>query len=211
MNRRRFLALAASPLLTARPALATTTCGATPFGVSCRSAVPFGSFAQQAYQSQAMPQWCWAACISMVFSYYRHPVSQARIVTEVYGAPVNMPAGAGIVIARQLNRAWIDDHGRPFQAQVTAAYDFDARVFNVSNAWLINELEQNRPVIIGTFTHAVVMTAMDYMQTPIGPNPTAVGVFDPWPGRGARNLSPAEMIPMHLQGGLRFAATIRVL
>ena len=210
MNRRRFLSLAAVPLLAPRQVLATTTCAPTPYGLGCRSEVPFGSFSQQAYQSQAMPQWCWAACISMVFSYYRHPVNQARIVSEVYGGPVNMPAGTGIVIARQLNRAWTDDQGRPFRSRVTAAYDFDAGVFNVDNGGLINELDRNRPVVVGTFTHAVVMTAMDYVRTPLGPNLTGVGVFDPWPGRGARSLSPAEMVPMHLNGGLRFAATISV-
>jgi hypothetical protein len=210
MNRRRFLAIAATPLVTSTDIFASTTCAPMPLGVGCRSEVPFASFAQQAYQSQAMPQWCWAACISMLFSYYGHTVTQAQIVTEVYGGPVNMPAGAGIVIARQLNRGWVDGQGRPFRSHVTAAYDYDARLFNVDNAWLINELDRNRPVVLGTFTHAVVMTSMEYVHTPLGPNVTGVGVFDPWPGRGLRRLSAAEMIPMHRQGGLRFAATIRV-
>jgi hypothetical protein len=209
MNRRRFLAIAATPLFTTDIA-AHMTCAPVPFGVECRREVAFASFSQQAYQSQAMSQWCWAACISMLFSYYGHTVTQAQIVTEVYGEPVNMPAGAGSVIARQLNRGWVDDRGRPFRSHVTAAYDYDARLFNVDNTWLINELTRNRPVVLGTFTHAVVMTSMEYVNTPSGPKVTGVGVFDPWPGRGARRLSLKEMVPMHRDGGLRFAATIRV-
>jgi hypothetical protein len=157
-----------------------------------------------------MSQWCWAACISMLFDYHGHPVSQRRIVAEVYGAPVNMPAGAGLVLARQLNRTWRDDRGVKFDARVTGAYDVDARVFNMSNAWLVNELDQNRPVVIGCNSHAVVMTAITYTPTPTGPSPMAVGVFDPWPGRGARGLSQQEMLPVHMGGGLRFAASVLV-
>ena len=60
-----------------------------------------------------------------------------RIVSEAYGAPVNMPAGAGRVLARQLHRTWRDGRGVTFDSRVTAAYDADARVVNMSNAWLV--------------------------------------------------------------------------
>ena len=43
------------------------------------------------YSPQHMNVWCWAACISMVFAYYRHPVSQPRIVAETWGDIVNLP------------------------------------------------------------------------------------------------------------------------
>jgi hypothetical protein len=178
--------------------------------MGCRSEIAFGAFQQYSYQAQQMPQWCWAACISMLFAYYGHPVAQQRIVAEVYGAPVNMPAVAGIVMATQLNRRWVDDRGNAFGASLSGAYDPQAGVYGLNNAMLVNELDQNRPVIIGAAGHAVVMTAVEFVSTPAGPNITAVGVFDPWPGRGARGLSRAEMMPVHVGGALQFAATARV-
>jgi hypothetical protein len=211
VSRRAFVAAAAAPFLASGTALASTVCHPSSLGPLCTSQVDFVAFAQRAYQNQQMSQWCWAACVSMVFDYYGHRVSQERIVREVYGAPVDMPAGAGIVLAQQLNRAWKDDRGVAFNSRVTAAYDFDARVFNMNNAWLVNELDQGRPVVLGCNSHAVVMTAMTYAPTPAGPSPTAVGVFDPWPGRGARGLSQQEMVPVYMGGGLRFAASVQVL
>src|SRR5271165_451496 len=195
LNRRSFvnsLACAAG-LASVYPATklwAETNC--TPNG-ACVSQVDFAEFAQEAYQSQKMPEWCWAACISMVFDFYGHPVAQERIVSEVYGAPVNMPAGYGIVISQQLNRRWKDDNGDVFRSVLTGAYDHDAGVDTLTNPMLIEELDDDHPIVIGAGTHAMVLTAMQYQQTPYGPNVTGCGVFDPWPGRGARNLTPQEI------------------
>lgn len=214
VNSRR-LSLAVAVLLTLgfgslSHSLAETRCQPTPQGQLCISEVNFRTFTQQTYQTQKASQWCWAACISMVYTYYKHPVSQQRIVADVYGGVVNMPSGSGFNIARQLNRKWTDDSGKSFTAQLTAAYDFDARVFAINNNWMISELDQNRPIIIGAGTHAVVGTAIQYYVTPWGPNVVSVGVFDPWPGVGARGLYPAEMTPMHLGGALRFIASVKV-
>lgn len=189
-----------------------TKCGPTPFGTQCTSEVDFATFGQTAFQTQHKEQWCWAAAISMLFSYYGHPVSQEKIVSSLYGTTVNLPSGPGWNIASRLNADWLDDRNQKFSARLTAAYDFDARVITLNNAWLVNELHEDRPFIIGTNGHAVVATAIVYFPTPVGPNVTGIGVFDPWPGRGARNLSPGEMVPMHMMppGQLRFLATVRV-
>jgi hypothetical protein len=194
------------------PAAASTTCQPGPQGQVCVSQVDFNRFAQTAFRTQDQSQWCWAASISMLFSYYGHPVSQERIVEAVYGRRVNLPSGPGWNIAGQVNRDWQDDQGRVFHSRLTAAYDFDARVNAVDNNWLVNELDQDRPFIIGTAGHAVVVTAIQFVSTAMGPNVIAVGVFDPWPGRGARGLSPAEMTQMHVNpsGLLRFIATVKV-
>ncbi|WP_434419536.1 hypothetical protein [Nannocystis pusilla] len=64
---------------------------------------------------QYMNQWCWAACISMIFGYYGHTVSQHRIVQECYGSIVNMPAQSHTILGA-LNRPWIDDAGNHFSA-----------------------------------------------------------------------------------------------
>jgi hypothetical protein len=190
---------------------AKTTCRATPQGPLCVSQVDFNTFAQTAFQNQRMPQWCWAASISMLFSYYNHPVSQEAIVTSLYGTIVNLPSGTGWNIASRVNRAWVDSRGKRFTAELTGAYDFDAGVMTISNAMLVSELDQNRPVIIGTRGHAVVGTAVEYLQTAAGPYITTIGVFDPFPGRGARALDPREALAKHMGGDLQFMATVRIL
>lgn len=194
----------------ATPVSARTKCQATPQGQLCLSEVDLASFAQEAYQSQDQSQWCWAACISMLFRYYKHPLSQDRIVEAVYGRKLNLPSGSGWNIASQLNRDWEDDNGKKFRSRLTAAYDYDARVMAIDNSWIINQLNDDRPIIIGTAGHAVVGTAIEYYVTPNGPYITAIGVFDPWPGRGARGLLPAEMVDIGRGGSLRFLATVQV-
>jgi len=190
---------------------AKTTCRPGPQGTVCVSQVDFRNFAQNAYQNQRSSQWCWAASISMLFSYYNHPVSQEAIVRSLYGTIVNLPSGNGWNIASRVNTTWVDANDKRFRAELTGAYDFDAGVMTVDNAMLVNELDQDRPVIIGTRGHAVVATAIQYVPTPSEPIITGIGVFDPFPGRGARNLDPREALAMHLGGELRFLATVRII
>jgi hypothetical protein len=145
-----------------------------------------------------------------VFRYYGHPVSQERIVQAVYGRTVNLPAGTGWNIASQINRDWVDDNGKKFTSRITAVYDATAGITAIDNAWIVNQLDKNRPIIIGTAGHAVVGTAVEYFPTPLGPNIYAVGVFDPWPGRGARGLAPTEMVDVGRGGAMSFVATVTV-
>jgi Papain-like cysteine protease AvrRpt2 len=208
-DRRRFFALLAGSVLAA-PALADTSCQPTPQGNLCVSQVDFADFAEEAYQTQHATEWCWAACISMVFSFYGHPVSQERIVQEVYGGVVNLPAGYGVVIAQQLNRVWKDDNGDRFRSTLTGAYDTDAHVYALTDPMLIRELDEDHPIIIGAGGHAMVLTAIQYLQNQFGVSVQGAGVFDPWPGRGARALTRPELVRAELGGALRFVATARV-
>ena len=101
MERRAFfrLALAGAGLIAGRRVLlAEQQCNApvptpTPMGIHpvemCTAGIPSISF-KQAYQE--MNEWCWAACISMVFDFYGHPVDQKRIVQETWGVVTDMPA-----------------------------------------------------------------------------------------------------------------------
>lgn len=175
-----------------------------PMVQQCTSEVDFGRFSSS-YANQKMSQWCWAASVSMIFDYFGHPLAQEKIVQAQYGRIVNLPAGNGFTMARQLNRDWIDDNGEAFSARLTAAFDPAANVFAMNNLWIVNELDGERPFIIGTQGHAVVVTSITYNPTPQGPYVIRVGVFDPWPGRGARYLTPNEMTPS--PNGLSFAAT----
>lgn len=188
----------------------STSCQQTTQGQLCTSQVNFTRFTQEAYQRQERSQWCWAASISMLFSYYSHPVEQPRIVREVYGSDVNMPAQAGIVMARQLNRRWVDDHQVAFNSEVTGVYDYDAGVLSLTDQQMINELEQDHPLIIGARSHAMVLTMIRYYRTSQGPYIVEGGVFDPWPFIGARPLAPDELYPVHRGGSIRFVASVRV-
>ncbi len=196
--------------VTAGAAEARTNCVPSPQGPHCVSEIDFASFAQQAYMQQTESAWCWAASISMVFAYYGHPVSQAEIVTSVYGSTVNLPAQTGAVIARELDRVWTDDRGETFRAQLTGVFDVDAGVAALTNAQIVNELDQDRPMVIGNQSHAMVLTAIEYFATPNGPFIVGAGVFDPWPGIGPRMLQQPELLPIPSGGQLRFLATVRV-
>lgn len=56
----------------------------------------------------------------------------------------------------------------------------------------------------------MVLTRLDYLRGPAGPLIQAGGVFDPWPGRGARGLAPDELVPVHQRGSLMFVVGIQV-
>jgi nuclear transport factor 2 (NTF2) superfamily protein len=177
-----------------------------PEGPVMRAEVDASSFAKT-YKPQEMSQWCWAASISNIFAFYDHPVEQEKIVQQVYGRTVNLPAFSGSVIARQVNRVWTDDNGKRFRAKLTAAYDFDARIFAINNNFMINELRHGRPFLFGNTSHCMVVTAIDFSPVRV----VDVGVFDPWPtSRGTRRLSAAEMMPMNQGGQMRFLATLTV-
>src|SRR5688572_7098214 len=101
------LTLGGVEALSTVPVNAKTQCRPTPNGTQCTSQVNFSKFAQTAFKTQDKSQWCWAAAISMLFSYYDHPVNQSRIVTSLYGTTVNLPSGPGWNIASRVNTDWI--------------------------------------------------------------------------------------------------------
>jgi hypothetical protein len=209
----RLRALLASVVFVAHcaSAVASTTCTSTAYGPLCTSQVNFSQFLQRAYQTQQASEWCWAASISMIFSFYGHPVAQPRIVQEAYGTVANVPAVAGSVMAQALNRTWTDDRGSEFHSSVRGLYDPAAGVSTLDNNQLIRELDQNRPFIVGTNGHAMVVTEMTYYQTQYGPYIVEIGVFDPWPtSGGARTLSAAEATPVTQGGTMTFLATTAV-
>lgn len=133
---------------------------------------------------QRMSQWCWAASIAMVFRHYGYEVSQQRIVADTFGQLVDAP-GSMEHILRALSREWTDDRGRRFRVT--------ADVWSASTETAIADLDQDRPLIVGTFGHAMVLTALTYSASEWGgAEVTGAVVRDPWPGRGRRALSGQE-------------------
>src|SRR5947209_15701476 len=91
MNRRRFLqncGLAA--FLSPAMLHAGETCGlVAPYISRCTAGIPSELIQVSAIQQQS--EWCWAACIEMVFRYYGYIVPQSKIVKDTWGSIVNMP------------------------------------------------------------------------------------------------------------------------
>jgi Papain-like cysteine protease AvrRpt2 len=157
----------------------------TPFISRCTAGIPSGSLdVVQAYQK--MPEWCWAACIQMLFTYWGHPVDQKRIVKETWGSIVNMPGQPQQILA-DLNRDWKDDNGEDFTSQADS--------LSVNAATAVVDLKEDRPLIIGALGHATVLTALTSdVNTQNGAwNVIAATVRDPLPGNGGKRiLSPQE-------------------
>jgi hypothetical protein len=146
--------------------------------------------------TQNLSQWCWAACIQMVFRYYGFRVSQRRIVEETWGSIVNLP-GRPDQILDNLNRSWEDDSGRAFSSSGDS--------YSVNLSTVAEDLANDMPLIIGTLGHAVVLTSLDYIRDVYGRFQIGAAIVrDPWPGRGRRVLSPQEWY------SISFAARIRV-
>lgn len=207
MERRAFfrLALAGAGLIaTHRALLAEEQCNApvqtmTPMGFRsvqmCTVGIPSISF-KQAFQQQT--EWCWAACISMVFDFYGHPVDQTRIVKETWGTVADMP-GSPADVLRNLNRRWSDDYGRGFLCQ--------GDMSSVNQDSAIADLKEGHPLIIGANGHATVLTAATCAVDAMTRQYTVqqVIVRDPWPGSGGRRM----LTPMEW-AGISFAVRIRL-
>jgi hypothetical protein len=201
MKRRKFLTLVGAGVFAA-PSLAWARLACGPFvppGVQqCKAGIDssVAHVTAAAVGGQHLSQWCWAACIEMVFRYYGLQVPQAQIVQQTWGQIVNLPGQPGQILAN-LNRPWIDAAGRRFGVSGDA--------FTANPITAAQDLAQDMPLIIGTMGHAMVLTSLTYIRDQFGNgNVTAAVVRDPWPGRGRRVLSAQEWY------GTSFLARIRV-
>lgn len=207
MHRRRFLALlgaSAGTLLLPPPARADVQCGDWYQGMQeCVVGIQSALLDTHVRQvgGQHASQWCWAACIETVFRYYGFPVSQERVVVDTWGGIVDMPADPNAILAN-LNRPWISDDGKAFQAYG------DAYSANLETA--LQDLRDNAPLIVGTLGHAVVLTAIAYVHDQWGNFQIQNAIVrDPMPGStprgdGKRLLSAQEWY------SIQFVARIRV-
>ncbi len=212
MHRRNFLAAAMGATFggsaVSTKALAYQRCmpAYNQFGQMCEAGIDPAKLLA-AYRPQKESQWCWAASLSMIFAFYGYDVPQEAIVTAVYGRLDNLPAKSGATITAELNRDWADAHGKQFQVQMQGLYDLDAGILGLNNAQIVDALQSERPLLMGNATHAIVQVSAAFIPTPMGPNVVNCGFIDPYPGIGLRPPSnPAEMIPMHMGGQLRYLA-----
>lgn len=163
----------------------------------CMAGIESGILDVTANDRQHATEWCWAASIEAVFSYYGHTVSQEEIVKQMFGSVVNMPGQPNVILSA-LNRTWTDDNGNTFQVT--------ANSISATPATAAQDLSTDNPLIIGTLGHAMVLTALEYNHDSYGRgNVTSAIVRDPWPyNPQKRILSPQEWF------NTSFLARIRV-
>jgi hypothetical protein len=201
MNRREFVRKTGSAglvFLAASHVRAALRC--TPFapnGVQqCEAGIDSSLIHKTALQQKS--EWCWAACIEMVFGYYGYDIPQKRIVTETWGSDVNMPGQPQQIVA-DLNRVWKAEDGRKF----TASGD----VYSANAVTAAQDLSQDYPLIVGTMGHAVVLTSLVYLRNAYGGGEVQSAIVrDPWPGRGRRILAPQEWYSINFACRIRVAA-----
>lgn len=207
LTRRQFLGTLATAPLTASALANNDPIGMPgPYGAPRKAWV-----AAPPHIIQSCPSFCWAASIAMIFAAHGHPIDQNKIVMGMCGTLTCQPAMTTSFIGNALSRNWVDDNGVPFSSQVTGAYDVENGIYNLNNAMVIDELSNNRPLMICNQSHAMVLAVVDYYDTPMGPNVQAVGVLDPFPTSPKFHyLSPADYTPAHQGGQLRFLGRVRV-
>lgn len=199
MKRRGFLiAAAAAAMGSFKPGSSHAALDCSPYNMygyqRCTAGISSGHL-NTVYARQELSQWCWAACIEMVFRHYGYRIPQSRIVSETWGDIYNLPAQPQHILVN-LNRPWLDDNGRHFQVQSTTY---------TSNAiTAAQDLSLDMPLIIGSGSHAMLLTSVTYERHASGAGLLlAASVRDPWPGQGRRYLSPDELAQTHFLARIR--------
>jgi hypothetical protein len=208
MDRRSFvLGATASASALAFPARANKTVlgPPTPMGIPTRVFV-----SQPKVIRQDCPAWCWAASTAMIFaSNGRALLNQEIIIQRVFQAQPMCTTASPNTITQLLNDSWLDAAGKGFRSSVVAGYDIFSGQTNIDNNIIVNELSNNRPLLYCNKHHAMVIVAMEYFDTPMGPNPKNVWVMDPWPmSPPFHPLSPQEMMAAHLGGDYCYSAAV---
>ncbi len=138
----------------------------------------------QGLGGQHQSQWCWAASVEMVFRYYGYYIPQGTIVQQTWGTIGNMPGQPNDVL-RTLNRSWIDANGKAFSVV--------GDLFSANQVTASQDLLQNKPLIIETMGHTMLLTSLTFTRDQHGQSAVkSATVRDPWPGRGKRVLTPQE-------------------
>lgn len=193
-DRRGFM-LGGLSTLAATPAQAAGYCSPYDgYGVrNCEVGLQIGSVttAQQRCQN-----WCWAACIEAIFSWYRVPVAQEVIVEKIYGSAQVCEPAVGPQIANAISGSWVSAYGQPFRAQANVLADLSMGYARPDALLRVHQyLASDRPLINGAVGHATVLTAMSYAEDSYGRTQlNSITVRDPWPGSpNRRYLTPQEV------------------
>lgn len=179
---------------------ATLACVATgtPGVERCQAGLSSAS-ALELHETQKASEWCWAASIAMLLRHYGVHVQQEEVVRAYWGSATNLGVAMSDVTSL-LQRTWRDPSGRAYTGSVKALLTPAA---GVGDTGVLQDLQEGRPVIIGTPRHAMVLVQVTYERV-IADTPEQVirvldaVALDPAPGTGLRALRPGERVPPYL-------------
>ncbi|ALF60514.1 papain-like cysteine protease family protein [Psychrobacter urativorans] len=135
-------------------------------------------------KDQRNTQWCWAACIGMVFLYYGLNVSQETLVEQTWGGLVD-DIGTPKQILMNLNHPWMDLRGHGFYVTGDS--------YAANHIMAAQDLSNDMPLIISTMGHSMVLTSLRYVGDQHGRGDVIDAiVLDPWEDKGRRSLSEQE-------------------
>lgn len=196
MDRRRFLSiLPALPF--AKASRAAIRCQEqVGEGLSlCRVGLTTPDRARMARSQPVNSNWCWAACLEMIFAHHGFVVGMQRIVSEAYGRQWNFGASSR-TLAALLSRGWLDDWGRAFATNCDVLWDAasGSRIEHGAAVAALR-LAEGDPLLIGTRSHAMVLVGLDFSHTgtPESLQITRAVVLDPIPGQALRPLTRDEL------------------
>jgi hypothetical protein len=153
----------------------STSCWATAFGPECASGLPSTAM-DQIWAPQATPVWCWAASLQMVMQYYGADITQQEIVENVFHQPVPPVTTLPLqLIPQYLNMIYVNHAGHQYEVR--------SQLLTPVLQAVLPPLQANRPLLVFTSHHVMVLTALYYWTSPVGqPINTALAVVrDPWP------------------------------
>lgn len=118
--------------------------------------------------TQVNSRWCWAATVSNLFRCLGHSVSQTTIVRRLYGDTVDFASGPFTDLSALLSTSWTDERtGAVFDSRLTAAYDETSAALTAqppSPGDVVAALADNRPLVLATATHAMLVVGVDYVS-----------------------------------------------
>ena len=174
-------------------AVACTGCGRGSSEQIFSVGIPTDRMVEVAAEQQSQ-NWCWAACVQMVLSTKGIKVAQADVVQRTYGAVVDAPGGADVILSRL--SGWFQTRsGRTLLAASVVPGP-------MQEGLLYSYLKNQSPLILGvgypgaSIGHAVVVTAAVFKVSDAGLELKEVVVRDPWPAhtaqKGKRTLTRDE-------------------
>ena len=165
--------------------------------------------------AQEMPQWCWAASVSMILGFHGQQVAQSQIVADRFGAVVDQPATSADDMTQALARPRAGGAAPPVVVTALTAASAPAGktapALHLNHQAVLDELRARRPMLIGTAGHAMVLVRVRYQRFANGAVRVMGGtIIDPLPGQGVRELASREMRVSYL-AMVREAATVIAL
>lgn len=160
----------------------------------CRAGLPPPAVANIVL-TQSQSQWCWAASLSMVLAHHGAAVPQEEVVRSRFAGLEDRAATADD-LAGLLARRWPSNQGHPLAFEWRPLGGASpASLARLVGA--LDELRQDRPVILGARGHLMVLVAVAFERYTREDAIRIVGgtVIDPAPGAGVRALRADEMRP----------------